>query len=426
MPPQTYASFMRLTKLTGVHVPEEVRKRLEEVKGDDREVKEYGVELCTRMIKEIVKETKGEIRGFNFCTLNLERSVVRILEGLGWTGQGADGGRHNQLIADAPAPPPQGIQRAKSSDSTTSSDLIVSPSSATTTATHHLSSSIPKPTAQGEAGSGELNAFATWDEFPNGRFGDFKSPAFGESDQWGGPAGALRHQQEGVVAQWGRPKSVQDLTTLFLAHLRGEIETTPFSGDTLSPESATILGHLEKLTQMGWWTVGSQPAVDGVPSDHPIFGWGPRRGGYVFQKSFVEFFCKQEDVVKIEKLIEREGQGWVQWFAGNAKGDVRSNVPEGGRNAVTWGVFAGQEIAQTTIIERESFLSWKVCLSFSNLSLKNNVSYRRRHSASGLTGHHFMRRRARRGGCLRESEIVGGWLASFITITGPQRDCGTS
>ncbi len=35
-------------------------------------------------------------------------------------------------------------------------------------------------------------------------------------------------------------------------------------------------------------------------------------------------------------------------------------MPEGGRNAVTWGVFPGQEIAQTTIIEKESFLSWKV------------------------------------------------------------------
>lgn len=32
------------------------------------------------------------------------------------------------------------------------------------------------------------------------------------------------------------------------------------------------------------------------------------------------------------------------------------------RNAVTWGVFPGQEIAQTTIIERESFLAWKVLL----------------------------------------------------------------
>ena len=30
------------------------------------------------------------------------------------------------------------------------------------------------------------------------------------------------------------------------------------------------------------------------------------------------------------------------------------------RNAVTWGVFPGQEIVQSTIIEQESFLTWKV------------------------------------------------------------------
>lgn len=42
------------------------------------------------------------------------------------------------------------------------------------------------------------------------------------------------------------------------------------------------------------------------------------------------------------------------------KGECRGNVPENERNAVTWGVFPGQEIAQTTIIEKESFLSWKV------------------------------------------------------------------
>lgn len=42
------------------------------------------------------------------------------------------------------------------------------------------------------------------------------------------------------------------------------------------------------------------------------------------------------------------------------QGECRSNVPEDGRNAVTWGVFPGQEITQTTIIEKESFLTWKV------------------------------------------------------------------
>ena len=30
---------------------------------------------------------------------------------------------------------------------------------------------------------------------------------------------------------------------------------------------------------------------------------------------------------------------------------------------MTWGVFPGQEIAQSTIIEKESFLAWKVCFT---------------------------------------------------------------
>lgn len=42
------------------------------------------------------------------------------------------------------------------------------------------------------------------------------------------------------------------------------------------------------------------------------------------------------------------------------QGEFSTNVAEGGRNAVTWGVFPGQEVAQSTIIEKESFLAWKV------------------------------------------------------------------
>ena len=35
-------------------------------------------------------------------------------------------------------------------------------------------------------------------------------------------------------------------------------------------------------------------------------------------------------------------------------------MAEGDSNIVTWGVFPGQEIAASTIIERDSFLAWKV------------------------------------------------------------------
>lgn len=94
-----------------------------------------------------------------------------------------------------------------------------------------------------------------------------------------------------------------------------------------------------------------------------MVGWGPR-GGYVFQKAFVEFFADEKDVATIEENIKTRGGGWVDYFAANLKGDFKSNMADGGRNAVTWGVFPGQEIAQSTIIEKPSFLAWKVCAIF--------------------------------------------------------------
>lgn len=77
-----------------------------------------------------------------------------------------------------------------------------------------------------------------------------------------------------------------------------------------------IIRHLERLTKKGWWTVGSQPAIDGATSEDDVVGWGPR-GGYVYQKSFVEFFVGKEDVEKIEKKVREQGHGWVNYFAGN-------------------------------------------------------------------------------------------------------------
>lgn len=72
------------------------------------------------------------------------------------------------------------------------------------------------------------------------------------------------------------------------------------------------------MTNRGWWTVGSQPTVNGASSGDEIVGWGPN-GGYVFQKCFVEFFCGENDVDMLETKIAEKGKDWVHWFAGNAK-----------------------------------------------------------------------------------------------------------
>lgn len=209
-------------------------------------------------------------------------------------------------------------------------DLLTTPNSATKSAKSALAN---LPATDAEAGRGELNNAASWDDFPNGRFGDYKSPAFGAQGLWGGVGitvslklfmlvnatvltGCTVHQRSDAFAQWGHPKTIEDLTTVFLRHLHSEVATTPFSSEPLSSESQTILTHLEKLTQKGWWTICSQPAVDGAHSSDETVGWGPR-GGYVFQKAFVEFFAEEADIERIEKKVRESGRGWVDYFAGN-------------------------------------------------------------------------------------------------------------
>lgn len=43
-----------------------------------------------------------------------------------------------------------------------------------------------------------------------------------------------------------------------------------------------------------------------------------------------------------------------------SQGDFRTNMAPEDVNAVTWAVFPGKEIVQSTIIEEVSFVSWKV------------------------------------------------------------------
>ncbi len=41
------------------------------------------------LVIDIIQKLRfeGGIAGFHFCTLNLEKSVQRVLESLGWTGK---------------------------------------------------------------------------------------------------------------------------------------------------------------------------------------------------------------------------------------------------------------------------------------------------------------------------------------------------
>lgn len=76
---------------------------------------------------------------------------------------------------------------------------------------------------------------------------------------------------------------MEELTLLFSKFCRGELAALPWSDDPPTGEMKVISEPLAKLNELGFLTINSQPAVDGVRSDDRVHGWGPSNG-YVYQK----------------------------------------------------------------------------------------------------------------------------------------------
>ena len=188
MPIQSYQSFRRMTKLTNVSIPPPLLARIEDVKADDEAVKNLGVDVAVEMIKQIRSGTEQRCMGAHFCTFNLERSVAFILEKTGMISPresststpvghiqkleivdvagitsrlastlSNDDTRNRAIVDDEgnerlEPPPPR--QRRQSLRSTRSQQFALAVSE----------------------GQGDLGRDANWDEFPNGRWGDARSP----------------------------------------------------------------------------------------------------------------------------------------------------------------------------------------------------------------------------------------------------------
>lgn len=151
----------------------------------------------------------------------------------------------------------------------------------------------------------------SWDEFPNGRWGDARSPAFGEFDRWGV---SIKYPVEKSLTMWGEPQSPDDIALLFAKYCKGKLEGLPWSAQKLEPETDTIKQRLAAINLLGYLTINSQPAVNGAKSSDPVYGWGPKNG-YVYQKAYLEFFVPPD---KLEELVAKISKGpEVTYFAVN-------------------------------------------------------------------------------------------------------------
>lgn len=316
--------------------------------------------MAVRIIARLYLET--DIRGFHLCTLNLEKSVRRVLQGLGWVrdeqsarpfeerlGRGPvakvkaiEGMKARAAAANGASTQPQPIdyctatqgalQRATSKTSQALHSPAIPPDGDDTAHTignaSHLTPDFVQNTSTTSTSS------TSWDEFPNGRYGDARSPAFGEIDGYGV---SLKVPPQDALRLWGTPVEEDDISFIFSKYLLARLACIPWCDAPIFDETLAIRNWLlalnlprktksssscssSELSGRGWWTVGSQPAVDGVLSSDPTYGFGPRDGGgYVYQKAFVEIFVDEADKEWIRRKIEQEGEGRLSFFAGNRK-----------------------------------------------------------------------------------------------------------
>lgn len=328
MPIQSYESLRHIVKLSRLEIPESILAIVQPLKGNDRAISNFGIQHATELIRDLF--ASGYAPGIHFYTLNREVATTAILKNVGlWS-------------AEIQKPLPWRL----SADPARSSEEV-------------------RPIFWTNRSKSYIHRTRHWDEFPNGRWGDSQSPAFGELKDYYLFYLASKSPKAELLKMWGEElETEQDVWDVFTNYVTGEnnkngikVEKTPWCDDELNKETEIIAKKLAEINKRGVLTVNSQPRANCIPSDDPVLGWG-KHGGYVFQKAYLEFFTSEQNVLALIQIMTRFPS--VNFQVVNKKGDVNyTNIKNNKPIAVTWGVFPGQEIVQPTIVDPSAFNVWR-------------------------------------------------------------------
>lgn len=241
-----------MTKLSRLTIPQSIISAITPIKDNDQAVRHLGIDLASAMCKELLDAGAPSL---HFYTMNLEVATIEILERLGmWIEE------------------PKKCLPWK------------------TSANYKRQAEDVRPIFWQNRPNSYIQRTIEWDEFPNGRWGNSASPAFGQLD-YNLFYLQSRIPKEQLLNMWGRElRSVQDVFDVFCDHISGrerqdgsKVVSLPWSDGELSPETLPLLDQLLRLNKNGILTINSQPSVNGAPSTDKVHGWGSP-GGYVYQK----------------------------------------------------------------------------------------------------------------------------------------------
>lgn len=326
MPITTYSAFIRRSKWGSIAIPNFFLNKLEPIKDDDELVRQIGTDLIVEMCQKLLNS--GYINHLHLYTMNLEKVPLIILEKLNLLPT------ENEFTNN----PASILPWRKSLNPKRRNEEV-------------------RPIFWQRRPYSYVARTSQWtiDEFPNGRFGDSSSPAFGDLDICG--YSLFRQSQKKSLELWSTPKTLNDISQLVTNYLQGKLVCLPWSDTPLHHEVDTMLSHLITLNNNLIITINSQPQINGIRSNDKIHGWGPK-DGFVYQKQYLEFLLPKEKLLNLVKILENNKI--MTYFAIDVNDNLSTNHPDTSKaNAVTWGIFPGREVLQPTIVEKVSFLAWK-------------------------------------------------------------------
>lgn len=299
MPIQTYTGFKKNVVDAGLSVPQWILDGLEAVKEDEVAVRQFGVEVGVKMVRELVES--GLVSGVHFYTFNLEKSTRLILEGAGLVPCSSPSSPQQQLsssdgsssVASTSATsPPRSL--SSSPKQTTLSVIRKDKPWRTHFLPHRRRQEHQRPIFWANRPKSYISRTETWHQFPStanqwqrsvNKYGSLEG--YGVGIKYPTAAEARLHWSNNDGRQ---PRRVGDLSEVFQKYWRGELQTLPWcdhpcgAGVESGGEWESYRDRLVELNGVGCYlAINAQPMVNGVKSDDKVLGWGPS-GGYVYQK----------------------------------------------------------------------------------------------------------------------------------------------
>lgn len=317
MPIQTYGGFKRMTGFCKTYVPPAVSEVLEGIKDNEEACRAYGIQMGVDMCRRMLA---AGTPGVHLYSLNQDKSVVGILQGLG--------------LVDVSCPPRALPWRA---------------------CVGRRSGEAVRPLFWASRPRSYLARTAAWS-------GD-GSDAMGalHADVSASAVIAQRPQSDkGLAARQAAlaaspVAAAADLVPAFRAFLLGAAHAFPWS------ESGQPSGELRAaaecaapLLAFGALVLDAGRALHCAPSGAAATpgGWGSP-GGQLYQKPFLHAFVPAAKLPSLVSAVEALGGSHL---SATAQGCVSGNLE--GRSAVAWAVQPRMEIVQPLVADRAAFAAW--------------------------------------------------------------------